>query len=272
MRAAVKSMELFLEAGIEARRLQLTGAKDPDEYILRYGVEAFEEQLGHTDSLVEVVVRRTMEQEGPSPEGRARAAESLVPLLRRLPELVRIEMSNRVAGWLGVPVDQLLAKIGQITSPPPATPAPTRWVPSKDLTHLLWLIIHFPALAGPSIMRADPTWITDQRDVLDAIAALCAGDALPAVLDTIPSEDVRRVLLRIASEPDLYQEAKVAGAVHQILIRMELPHIDSQITAMNAEISSCQNRGDTSSCADLARAISALYARKVALRAQLKRA
>ncbi len=272
MRAAVKSMDLFLDAGLEARRLQLTGAKDPDEYILRYGAEAFEEQLNHTEPLVEVVVRRTLEQEGAGPEGQARAVEALLPLLRKLPELVRIEMSNRVAGWVGMPVPQMLEKIGQSVSPVAAAPAPTRWMPNKDLTHLLWLIIHHPHLTGAAVMQADPAWITDQQDVLEAIAALCAGRALPDVLAEIRNEEVQRIMLKITSQPELYLESQVSAAANQILIRMELPHVEAKITAVNAEISGCANRGDTSSYSDLARAISSLYARRVALRAQLRRA
>ena len=40
--AAAKAINLLGQAGVNARVLQMRGAKDPDEYVLKYGAAAFE--------------------------------------------------------------------------------------------------------------------------------------------------------------------------------------------------------------------------------------
>jgi DNA primase len=48
--AAQKAMRLLGEVGVEVRVLKLSGAKDPDEYIKKFGVEAFRRVLGESKS------------------------------------------------------------------------------------------------------------------------------------------------------------------------------------------------------------------------------
>lgn len=46
--AAQKAMRLLSEVGVEVRVLKIPGAKDPDEYIKKYGVESFRRALGES--------------------------------------------------------------------------------------------------------------------------------------------------------------------------------------------------------------------------------
>ena len=48
--AAQKAMRLLGEVGIEVRVLKLSGAKDPDEYIKKFGVDSFKRVLGESKS------------------------------------------------------------------------------------------------------------------------------------------------------------------------------------------------------------------------------
>ena len=48
--AADKAMRLLLEAGVDVRVLKLGGAKDPDEYIKKYGKPAFEKVISESKS------------------------------------------------------------------------------------------------------------------------------------------------------------------------------------------------------------------------------
>ncbi|HND29986.1 MAG TPA: DNA primase [Myxococcota bacterium] len=267
MRAATKSMELFLDAGVEARRLDLQGAKDPDEFVQKYGGPAFEEALKRAEPLVEMVVRRTVEKEGSSPEGRVRALDSLAPVLRKLPAMLQVQMVGRVAGWLGLREEDVLGRLGERPVVSPTTAAPSRWLPSKELSHLLWLVIHYPQQVAPEVMQTEPGWITDREDVLEAIAALCNGSSLPDVVSSMVDGDASTVLRKIAVQPAIYEEQHAVGAARQILAKMELPQLDSQIAAIQLQISSPQGLGDSSSTLALATKMQTLYARKVALAA-----
>lgn len=271
MRAAVKSMELFLDSGVEARRLELKGAKDPDEYIQKFGAPAFEEILARAEPLVEVVIRRTVEKEGPSPEGRVRAMDALLPVLRKLPDVVQMQMVSRAAGWLNLPEDEIRSRLGEAPKVLPATPPPSRWLPTKELSHLLWLVIHFPTQVADVVMSTDPHWITDRESLLNAIGQLCQNTPLPDVLESMPDDDTSTVLRKIAAQPSIYEEKQAAGAARAILANMELIHVEAKISSINVKISGATNSGDTSSTTALAREIATLYARRVALRSLASR-
>ncbi len=48
--AAKKAMRLLAEVGVEVRVLKIPGAKDPDEYIKKYGIESFKKAIGESKS------------------------------------------------------------------------------------------------------------------------------------------------------------------------------------------------------------------------------
>lgn len=84
-RAAMRSMEVFREAGGRTRVVTLSGAKDPDQFLRSEGGEAFRERLAKALPDVEFIydeVRR--ENAGLGVEGRIRVKEAMVPVLASL--------------------------------------------------------------------------------------------------------------------------------------------------------------------------------------------
>lgn len=268
-KAAAGSLDLFLGASVEARRLDLLDAKDPDEFIQRHGAAGFETQLQHTEPLVEMVIRRIVEKEGSSGEGRVRAVAALAPTLRRLPDLLRSQMVSRASGLLGIHESLLIGALGaaEVVAPSTQTAAPQRWLPSKELAHLLWLVIHFPFLVAPTLAETDPSLITDRRDVLEAVARLAAGHALAEVAADCADPDLARTLLAVAAKPGDYQEDTAQSSAIAILARLELVSVEAQIVNINAQIDACLTSGDKSSYASLASRIQPLYARMKTLKA-----
>lgn len=51
-KATMKAINLLSEAGIDARVLQMTGAKDPDEYVKKYGADGFRMLLGQSGGAI----------------------------------------------------------------------------------------------------------------------------------------------------------------------------------------------------------------------------
>ena len=51
-RAVSRSLPLFLENGIGARRIELTDAKDPDEYLQVNGADALEDAINQAEPLI----------------------------------------------------------------------------------------------------------------------------------------------------------------------------------------------------------------------------
>jgi DNA primase len=269
LKAATKSMELFLDAGIEARRLDLGAAKDPDEFIQKNGAAAFEGLLQHTEPLIELVVRRTIQREGGSAEGRARALAALLPVLRRLPEMVRIQAVSRAAGLLGMHESRVLEALGRPQEAPVPTNVssdpPRRWEPARELSHLLWLLIHFPARTAPVLAAADPRHITDRRTVLEAIVALAGGAPLSEVVDMERDADLARALRSIAARPAEYREEQAEPVARTLVARLELKCVEAEILTINAKIAACETSGDKSSYIPLAQEVFALQQRQRAL-------
>lgn len=61
-KAIMRGLEVMQSLGVSAKVLQMEGAKDPDEYVLKYGAAKFEKLIDNSISLVEYKVRRLKEQ------------------------------------------------------------------------------------------------------------------------------------------------------------------------------------------------------------------
>lgn len=271
--AAMRALDLFLAAGIEARRLDLPGAKDPDEFVQKFGAPAFEERLGKTEPLLELVIRRTLDRQGSSVEGKGRAVAALVPTLRKLSGTTRELTVRRAAGWIGVSEEELHREVGRPPEAAPRTPAPARWVPDKDLAHLLWLVVHYPAEVGPTFAEVDPAVVSDREEVLGGIARLLGGQPLADVLAWADAEapHLARVLAGAAANADLYSFEAAVPACRAILARLQLRTIEARILTINRDIHHCETTGDKSSYVSLVRELSALYARQASLKMSINR-
>jgi DNA primase len=274
--AAVRALDLFLAAGIEARRLDLPGAKDPDEFLQKFGSTAFEARLGATEPLLELVIRRTLDKNGATLEGRARAVDALVPTLRKLEGTLRNTAIPRVAAWVGMAEAELLRRVGagREEGPGPSPELTARWSPGNDLAHLLWLVVHHPARVRPELAAiAEPEMVSEHPLVLAAIARLIGDEPFADVLrwaeEAFP--DLARVLARAAARSDLYSVEAAPFAARQILARLELQRVDQKILAIQREIRRCETTGDKSSYVSLVRELAGHQARQVQLKLTISR-
>lgn len=272
LRAATRSMGLFLDAGVEARRLELGDCKDPDEFVQKHGAAAFEALLAKSEPLVELVIRRAIEGEGASAQGRARALANVAPVLRRLPDVVRGQMVTRAAGLMGLHEEQVLVALREAPVPAPnasssrdATPArpetAPRWIPTRELTHLLWLLVHHTAATAPELAEADPDDISDRRDVLAAIVRLGEGARVADVAaDADP--DIARALMAIAAREDLYTPEQAPAAMGAIVARMALPRVEQRVHALTRAIETADPNADPQAWARLTREVAEVHARR----------
>lgn len=61
-KAIMRGLEIMQSLGVTAKVLQMEGAKDPDEYVLKYGQAKFEKLIENSISLVEYKVKRLKNQ------------------------------------------------------------------------------------------------------------------------------------------------------------------------------------------------------------------
>ncbi len=272
VRAAVRSLEMFLAAGVEPLRLDLGDAKDPDELIQARGGPAMEAALEGAEPLFNLVLRDAAQRNGSSPLGRTRALEELVPVLMHFSPEARVATFARVAGSLFLSelvVQEAVVRAErasrdkereQQSRPPPGAPmAPMpigpRWSGTRELNHLLWLLIHLPEESLPEFAAfdPDPRIVTERRSALEAIVLLSQGVALPEVLERVTDPDLGRVLRQAAAREGLYTSGQGAAATRQILVGMELRRLEEALASVGREIDACAPGADGSYFSDLFR-------------------
>lgn len=111
--AAEKAIGLLQTVGLEIRVLKMTGAKDPDEYIVKNGAEKFSALLSSSENQVEYRCAAVLRKYDLTQlDQRTKAAAELVQLLASLPtEVERDVFTVRFAKQLDLSVDALRADV-----------------------------------------------------------------------------------------------------------------------------------------------------------------
>ena len=92
-RAADKAMHLLDEVGLPVRVLKLTGAKDADEFIRKFGSDAFRDLLGKSDTAFDFKMEKVLSKyDVGTADGKLRAARELVVLIAETPSSVAREL------------------------------------------------------------------------------------------------------------------------------------------------------------------------------------
>ncbi len=244
VKAAVRAMPLFADAGMEALRLEIPGAKDPDEFIQAHGAEAFNSLLERTAPLMELVIRWNGEQHGTSPLGRQRSLQALAPLVARFPQIARAALVRRIADLLYLPESQVAQQVRRARTGR-QDPAEQRGTPAtripRGLADLLWLLVHHSQVVAPLVEACDPALVSESHAIRDCVGALLAGRELASIMEEAEDPALRSLLARVAATSELYPQERAEAAARQILARLEIARIEEQLTALHRAI---QNADD----------------------------
>ena len=246
-RAAERSLPLFVEAGIEARRLEIGAAKDPDELVQSEGAEALERALDRSEPLLDLVLRRAIAAYGSSPGARRDALTRVTPVVRRMEGPARRAAVSLVARRLHLLEHEVDEAAGRASGPTSSSQAPpARWRGSKHLNHILWLLIHFADEVVPELAASEiePTLLSDHQGALTAMSRLMSGESLAAVLADIEDPDLTRVLRVAAARSGLYTQAQAASGARQILARLQVDQIRADITDIERRLAECDPDSD----------------------------
>lgn len=81
-KATMKAINLLSEAGVDARVLKMSGAKDPDEYVKKYGADGFRMLLSQSGGAISFELQKLTDGLNmDSPEGKAAYLKKAVNLL-----------------------------------------------------------------------------------------------------------------------------------------------------------------------------------------------
>ena len=260
-RAAERSLPLFVEAGIEARRLEIGDSKDPDEFVQSSGAGALEAALDRSEPLLDLVLRRAIARFGSTPGARRDSLEQVAPILRKMEGPARRAAVSLVARRLHLLEHEVDEAAGRMAAPGRVVSPPARWTGSKHLNHIFWLLIHFPGRVIPVLTEdtVDPRLLTNHPPALHALGRLISGETLAAVQADVEDRDLQRVLRVTAARADLYTEGRAASAARQILTRLQIDAMRAEIANIDAALSECDPGTEWPRYAEL------LQSKKVAL-------
>ena len=205
---------------------------DPCDLRLARGDIAVRDVVAARVPLVEFAIRSTLAKyDLDSAEGRVQAMQSAAPLVARIKDrALRPEYARRLAGWLGMEVEPVAARVSELAGdrvPQRRRPQPV----SADEAAVqvereaVKLAVQLPVLVGPVYDSLDADVFTDAdlRAVHEVIAkaggtgTAVGGEAwVSALLEHCPDDQVRQRITSLAVEAlrsDTEPDERYAGAV-----------------------------------------------------------
>ncbi len=115
-RAVHRAMGIFAKVGLDVRVLRMEGAKDPDEYVKKFGVERFRQLIGQSRSSFEFKLQSVLGRYDVSlPDEKIKAASELCAIVARVYSSAEREVYiNAVSERLGLSADSLLKDVDVI--------------------------------------------------------------------------------------------------------------------------------------------------------------
>jgi len=257
-RAAERSLPLFIQAGLQPWRLDLPGAKDPDELLREEGPDAMQTALDRKVPLLEWWLRRQRERLGGGTSSQVALVEAVLPMLRNLPLAVVAE----VAGLLKVNERALLEQLRRQPRPPsaaPAAPPPEGWRPRREMVHVLWLVVHRRDQVGDLLTRIDPSLLGGPEEVRGAVARLVAGEPVAAVMADVRDAGLARTLSAVVARETLYEPEQAALGLCQVLDALARPRRENTLAHLTSEVDRLLRAGKTEEARGAMQARAALH-------------
>jgi DNA primase catalytic core len=271
-RAAEKALSTLrdLRAGhVRTTRLQIPGAKDPDELLRAEGANAMKVALDAREPLLHWVARRRLKTLGYDAAGRASTLQSIAD------ELVGLSghEARDLAAILQMPEPEVLRLLRTPRAKPPQRPADEAdddgWRPTADLTHLIWLVLHHYDSVADLLHRATPHLIDPK--VRPSLARFLTGEPAVRVLDELPEGRLRRTIAACAARDALYTAEQAPRGLVDALHRLARPRYDRRRAELQDAILTAQRERRAADALAATRALTRLQAAWMDAERTLKR-
>jgi len=160
-KAALRSLEMFLNEGLSPRVVILPSGSDPDEFIQQKGVENFREKMEIAPLLIEYFIERAIEEKNLSlPEGKVEVVKEVMPIIGHIREpIVQDEYIRKLSERLGVREDRIRS-LGLSPAPHRAKELSSPIDETRREEFLLTLMLQKPEL----ILSVDAVEVVDDLD------------------------------------------------------------------------------------------------------------
>ncbi len=211
MRAAQRASEIAAAQAVPARVLVPPGGEDPDETVLRVGVQGFREMLASAQPSLEFLLDRALGQlprDAPI-EARVRAVDAVKGIVQAAPSpLARDLYVDKVAEKIGAHADAVRRALAGKSTPPPARPAVSKGAEGEkplplsvlkaELVILAALVRH-PELA-PELAHSGGVGEFVHPALREAADAMCSGGDAQSAIRSVEPDALRQRLLDAVAE------------------------------------------------------------------------
>ncbi|MHB8836244.1 MAG: DNA primase [Candidatus Methylomirabilia bacterium] len=261
IRAAKRSLEVFVAHGLFARGVLLPDGADPDSFIREQGAAAFQGLVGKADDLMDFFLRRTVQEHRlDTIEGKVAAVRETVPLLAKVRDRVaQADYLARAAQSLGVKEEVLWSEVrgsgGRSAAgfaAGEAAPAPRPEVaerPRAEEVELVKALLAHPGLAAElrGSVALEEIENPDCRAVAGMAFALLDRGGPDGLAGRLQFEDerLRRMVTAWAADPgSLAEEHEARRAAAECLTRIRRRRMERESRLIQEKIRSAEAAGE----------------------------
>lgn len=277
MRAAMRSLELFLREKLPARLVALPEGMDPDDFLAKKGKEPFASLLEEARPLMEIFLEQSLAEYDGSVEGRLKVVRQVAPMLKLLDSRVTQEGYVQLLDQrLGVSEEVLWAELGldrtsRVVPARDSKPERAERIPAWE-EEIIRILVHYP------------NWIPllEKSSALDdfqvnpwvEIAGLLSKHyqeggnlALSGLLMDLEDEDLRNRISGWSLESSPWREEEAQARLRDYLegISSRRRHLQDEVKRLKEDIRAAERSQDQARIAEL---LAELQAKKAALLAK----
>jgi DNA primase len=209
--ATAKSCELFVAEGFDINVAELPAGQDPDAFIRMHGGAGYGERLKHSKPYLEYLLDRVaMVHNLRTPEGKARFVDEVLPIVGRIPDRTRQELSvKEVSSRASVSEDAIWPRTKKAITQHSARISHSQLPALGDVTKaekaVIWCLVHEPDTALTALAELESSDFDGlaSRSVLDLARRLNDNRSFsPSVLLERLNMVEAQLVTAIASEPE----------------------------------------------------------------------
>jgi DNA primase len=251
-KAAARSFEIFLEAGLLGRGAFLPRSDDPDSFVRKHGKDAVEGIIEAAVPLADYYFSWLEERNGPRLEGKSRTAAEIKRVLAKVANPLEADMLARRAVDLGILEDSLRRSVAPLASKSAAAPQPPPQAASngdeRKERQLISLMLRYPQMIDA--LQNEPElnhYLSERwRETVDLITREWQehGDIDIERILHISSPERASTIAALALESEGFAEADCAKAAADWLNYLRQKHGKSVRQKLGIAIRSAEEKND----------------------------
>jgi len=159
--------------------------------------------------------------------------------LQKMKNVTREFSISVMASRLGVAENSIRAYFRQTPQEPIETSKPkVKKSIHVLLRDLLWLCIHQIDIIRTYLVEIKPDEISENQELVYIVARFLQGDNVQDIIASLTEQEMlRRLLMELLMEEQLYNESQALPAVQQIILRMKLRKMEKDFLEKQQKIS-----------------------------------